>query len=98
MQETAARRMWRRCPRADFDFLLSSWVGIDRTQLFGSLFRKNRVEVRFLDAVGLATLFDDGKNFDVPVKVVGQSFPIAGELAFFAERAGRGVHHKVKRW
>ena len=66
--------------------------------VLGSLLGQQRIEIDFLDAVGLATLFDDRKNFDVPVKVVGQCFPIARELAFFAERAGRGVHHQVKRW
>jgi len=57
-------------------------------QLFRCLFWRNRVEVSFLDAVGLAAFLHDWQNLNVPVKIIGQRFPVARQLAFLLRVLG----------
>ena len=53
----------------------------DRVQFaqpVGRFLGQDGVVIDFLDAVGLAARFDDGQDFDVPVVVVGDGFPVRG--------------------
>ena len=59
------------------------------------MFWKFRVEVNLFDAVRLAPPFEDGHDFDVPVVVIRERFPISGQFTLLALRIWRGVHHKM---
>src|SRR5208337_321142 len=63
--------------------LLFSWVWIDCAQLLRGLFRQECVKIHFLDAVGLAALFHDGHDLDMPVVILSQRLPVSGMLALF---------------
>src|SRR5208337_5389740 len=77
--------------------LLFSWVWIAGAQLFRGLFRQQGVEVHFLDAVGLAALFHDRQDLNVPVVILRQRLPVSGKLALLVPCVRRSVHHQVKR-
>src|SRR5579862_9150586 len=66
-----------------------AWVGL--AQAFCRVFRQRPVKVDFLDAVGLASLLHDGKNFDMPVVIAGDRAPILAQFSLGLQRVGSGV-------
>lgn len=73
-----------------------SCIWFNGAKLLGGLLREQGVEIDFLDAVRLAALFENGEDFDVPVVVLGERFPVARELAFFVAGVGGGVDDQVE--
>src|SRR6185369_8249523 len=62
---------------------------------FGRLLGKQSVEINFLDAVGLAALFDNGKDFDVPVEIFRNRAPVCCQLALGVNSVRSGMHDEM---
>src|SRR5579864_4348672 len=72
-----------------------SFRRIELAQALGRFLGKQPVEIHLLDAVGLASRFDNRKYFDVPVVIARNRSPVIAELALGLQRVWSRVNYHV---